>query len=133
MFNQLGEILLVKERVDNRWALPGGWADVGYTPKEVAEKEVREETGLVVKARRLLALMDKRCHPHPVEPWYCYKLFILCERISGEVAVETAETSEVKYFSKDNLPPLSEPRNLLSQVQLMFEYYQDPKKELYLD
>ena len=80
LFEGTEEILLVKEKVDNgRWTLPGGWADVGYTPFEVAAKEAEEETGLVVEPVRLLALFDKRKHAHPPQPWYVYKAFIRCE------------------------------------------------------
>src|ERR1019366_2079572 len=61
LFRGEDDILLVKEKIDRgKWTLPGGWADVGYTPFEVAVKEVREETGLRVRALRLLALYDKR-------------------------------------------------------------------------
>lgn len=59
------KILLVKESADGRWALPGGWADVGYTPSEVAAKEVREEAGIEVTPNRILAIVDKKCHDHP--------------------------------------------------------------------
>jgi ADP-ribose pyrophosphatase YjhB (NUDIX family) len=68
-------ILLVRETIDGRWSLPGGWADVGLSPREVVEKEVREESGLEVEAVRLLALFDKKCHPHPPDIFYIYKLF----------------------------------------------------------
>ena len=60
---EAGKLLMVKEAADGKWSLPGGWADVGYTPKEVAEKEVLEETGLTVEAERLLAVFDKKKHP----------------------------------------------------------------------
>jgi ADP-ribose pyrophosphatase YjhB (NUDIX family) len=133
IFNEHGEILMVKEKVDGRWSLPGGWADVGYTPKEVAIKEVQEETGLTVKAGRLLAVMDKKNHPHPPEAWYVYKIFILCEYLSGSIATNTLETDEIAYFSRHNLPPLSEPRNTFSQIMMMFDYYQNPTKAVYLD
>jgi VWFA-related protein len=74
LFRGEQEILLVKEKDDQgRWTLPGGWADVGYSPFEVAMKEAEEETGLRVRAVRLLALYDKRKHPHPPQPWYVYK------------------------------------------------------------
>jgi ADP-ribose pyrophosphatase YjhB (NUDIX family) len=74
LFRGAAEILLVKEKNDEgRWTLPGGWADVGYSPFEVAMKEAEEETGLRVRAVRLLALYDKRKHPHPPQPWYVYK------------------------------------------------------------
>lgn len=133
VFNEKNEILMVKERVDDRWALPGGWADVGYTPSEVAVKEVKEETGLDVKTVRLLAVMDKKNHPHPAEAWYVYKLFILCEKIGGEISQDTMETSDIQYFASEQLPPLSEPRNLESQIQMMFDYKNNPNKEVYFD
>lgn len=133
VFNDQNEILMVKERVDDRWSLPGGWADVGYTPSEVAVKEVKEETGIDVKTIRLLAVMDKKNHPHPEEAWYVYKLFILCEKIGGEISQNTMETSDIQYFPADKLPQLSEPRNLESQIKLMFEYKDNPNKEVYFD
>jgi ADP-ribose pyrophosphatase YjhB (NUDIX family) len=133
VFNELGEILMVKEKVDGCWSLPGGWADVGYTPAEVAVKEVQEETGLDVKTIRLLAVIDKRNHPHPPEGWYVYKIFILCEKIGGDILKNTTETSDIQYFNEDNLPPLSEPRNVISQIKLMFEYRDNPEKEVYFD
>ena len=133
VFNELGEILMVKEKVDGCWSLPGGWADVGYSPSEVAVKEVREETGLEVKTVRLLAVMDKKNHSHPPEGWYVYKIFILCEKIGGSILSDTVETSDIQYFSLENLPPLSEPRNVYSQIKLMFEYRDDDKKEVYFD
>jgi ADP-ribose pyrophosphatase YjhB (NUDIX family) len=133
VFNESGEILMVKEKVDGCWSLPGGWADVGYTPAEVAVKEVQEETGLDVKTVRLLAVMDKSNHPHPHEGWYVYKIFILCEKVGGEILKNTTETSDIQYFSLENLPPLSEPRNVFSQIKLMFEYRDNPEKEVYFD
>lgn len=133
VFNELGEILMVKEKVDGCWALPGGWADVGYSPAEVAMKEVQEETGLEVKTVRLLAVMDKRNYPHPPEGWYVYKIFILCKKIGGNILSDTTETSDIQYFSLENLPPLSEPRNVYSQIKMMFEYRDDVNKEAYFD
>jgi hypothetical protein len=53
------KILLVRETIDNCWSLPGGWADVGHTPREVVEKEVQEEAGLDVRAERIVAVLDK--------------------------------------------------------------------------
>jgi len=133
IFNKSGDILMVKEKVDGRWSLPGGWADVGYTPGEVAVKEVQEETGLDVKTVKILAVIDKRNHPHPPEGWYVYKIFILCEVIGGEISKNTTEVSDVQYFSLQNLPPLSEPRNVDSQIKLMFEYRDNPEKTVYFD
>src|SRR5262249_36877014 len=88
------EILLVREKIDSgRWTLPGGWADIGLTPFEVAAKEAYEETGLTVTPARLLALFDKRKHTHPPQPWYTYKVFIQCEVQGGSLIQETLETT----------------------------------------
>lgn len=132
VFNEKNEILLVQEYADKHWSLPGGWADVGFSPKEVAEKEVREETGLVVVARRLLAVLDKKCHAHPPAPHYAYKVFILCEIVEG-MFTTAFDIVDKGFFAQDNLPPLSEERVLKSQIDLMFEYKYDPKKEAIVD
>ena len=78
LINPNDEILLVKERVDSHWSMPGGWCDIGFTPSEVAEKEALEEAGINLKAGRLLALLDKKCHDHPEDLHYIYKIFIEC-------------------------------------------------------
>lgn len=132
VFNPEGQILLIQEKVDACWALPGGWADVGYTPRQIAEKECFEEAGLTVKSIRLLAVMDKTAQQMPPEFEYVYKLFIRCEPIGDRIATG-AETSDVAWFSENNLPKLSKPRNLESQIHLMFEYFRGAKTEVYLD
>ncbi|MBV5312723.1 MAG: NUDIX hydrolase [Prolixibacteraceae bacterium] len=132
VFNPEGQILLVQEKVDGCWSLPGGWADVGYTPRQIAEKECFEEAGLTVKASRLLAVMDKTAQQMPPEFEYVYKLFILCKPVDNRIAVGE-ETTSVGWFNETNLPELSQPRNLESQIQLMFEYFRGEKTDVYLD
>jgi ADP-ribose pyrophosphatase YjhB (NUDIX family) len=132
VFNAEGKILLIQEKVDGYWALPGGWADVGYTPRQIAEKECFEEAGLKVKASHLLAVMDKTAQQMPPEFEYVYKLFIRCEPIGDRIAAG-AETTDVAWFSENNLPELSKPRNLESQIHLMFEYFRGDKTDVYLD
>lgn len=132
VFNAHDEILLVREQADGRWALPGGWADVGFTPKEVAVKETREETGLNVRADRLLAVMDKRCHAHPTSPFYIYKLFILCEQIGGTFT-DTFDILDKGFFALNRLPPLSTDRILPEQIRLMDELRRHPTMPVYLD
>lgn len=129
MFRDAQEILLIKEKIDNgRWTLPGGWADVGYTPFEVAVKEAYEETGLTVEPVRLLALFDKRKHPHPPQPWYVYKAFIQCEVKGGSLVQETTETSGARWFREDELKciELSTDRTTASQLETMFRLAFDP-------
>jgi ADP-ribose pyrophosphatase YjhB (NUDIX family) len=129
---QDGKILMVREKIDGHWSLPGGWADVGYSPAEVVVKEVQEEAGLIVKPVRLLAVWDKKCHPHPPSPYYTYKLFILCEAVSGNIQAGM-ETHEVGFFGRNELPPLSVERNTASQIATMFEFLDHPEKAVMLD
>ncbi|MCF7617066.1 NUDIX hydrolase [Bacillus sonorensis] len=105
-----GGLLLVQEKADGKWALPGGWADIGLTPKEIAVKEAFEETGFKVEAKRLLAVMDKKRHNHPPSAYHVYKMFIACDIVGGKAAAGT-ETKNVDFFSLENLPELSEARN----------------------
>ena len=132
VFNDKDEVLLVRERIDGCWSMPGGWSDVGYTPKEVAIKETKEETGLDISAERLLAVMDKRCHAHPAGPFYIYKMFILCKIQGGEFC-EAFDIMDKGFFPLDSLPPLSLDRILPEQINLMFELRNNPDTPVYLD
>lgn len=125
-------ILLVRERLDGDWSLPGGWADIGLSAKENVVKEIREETGYEASAGRLLAVLDKKFHDHPASPFHVYKFFFRCE-ITGGQASETMETSEVGFFAEDGLPPLSQERNTDRQVREMFEYLRDPERPAWVD
>lgn len=132
VFNEKEEILLVKENADGLWALPGGWADVGYTPSEVAVKEVREETGLEVEAIRLLAVMDMKKHNHPIIPFYVYKFFILCKQTGGAFS-EVFDILDKGFFPLDKLPPLSLERVLPEQINRIYDLWKHPEKGVYMD
>ena len=128
-----GRILLVKERSDGRWALPGGWADVGESPSESVEREVWEESGFQVKAKRLAAVYDRSKHPHkPLMHYHIYKLFFLCE-ITGGQATTSSETEQVEFFEKEDLPELSITKVLPEQIEKMFEYYRREDLPVYFD
>lgn len=126
------QILLVREKMDNCWSLPGGYCDIGLSPSENAIKEVKEESGYDVVPVRLLALLDSHKHPHPPQPYQYYKVFILCEIVGG-VEMVGVETKEVGFFSEDDLPPLSKNRNVESQIKLLFEYLRNPSKDVTFD
>jgi ADP-ribose pyrophosphatase YjhB (NUDIX family) len=126
------QILLVKEKSDGLWALPGGWADIGYTPSEVAVKEVKEEAGLNVKSVKLVAVFDKKCHAHPPSALHVYKMFILCV-ITGGRLKPGMETSEAAFFSRNDIPDLSVERNTFEQIQLLFDYEQNPEMPTQFD
>lgn len=128
-----GKILLVKERSDGRWSLPGGWADVGESPSESVEREVQEESGFRVKAKRLAAVYDRDKHPHkPLMHYHIYKLFFICE-ITGGQATTSTETEQVAFFKESDLPELSITKILPEQIAKMFEYYRRAELPAYFD
>jgi|SRR5579871_395754 len=118
-------LLLVRERSDGRWSLPGGWAEVGQSPAESIEREVREESGYLVKASKLLACWDRDKHPHPPIPVHSYKLLFLCGLMGGSPAA-SPETAEVAFFAENRIPPLSLTRTLPEQIQFVFACLRNP-------
>lgn len=126
------KVLLVREKSDNAWSLPGGWADIGLSPGEVAAKEVKEEAGLDVQATRLLAVFDKKKHPHPPSPYHVYKMFILCEILGGSLT-PGLETRDVQFFAENEIPPLSKSRVTESQLELIFKSINSPGHPVYFD
>jgi ADP-ribose pyrophosphatase YjhB (NUDIX family) len=116
-----GRVLLVKETIDGRWSLPGGWADTFLTASENTVKEIHEESGYEARAVRLLAVYDKaRHHPPSPNPLSIYKIFFLCE-ITGGAPQESMETSDVGFFSLEELPPLSTGRTTEDEIIRMAE------------
>ncbi len=127
VFRSDGKILLVRERADGRWSLPGGWLDVGESPREAVAREVREESGYVVTTERLLAVLDKSKHPHPPQPFAVVKVFIEgVITLDEPLKTDGVEVSESGFFGADALPPLSLDRVLPEQVELMFRLHADP-------
>ena len=120
-------ILLVQERVDGCWTLPGGWADPWKSPRESVETEVAEESGLVVRATKLLALFDRTLQGHaPPHPFRTYKLFFRCEVTGGTPRACEPETTDVGFFAADAIPPLSLARTTERQIRRFFEHLEDP-------
>jgi len=132
VFNEKDQILLVKENVDGKWAMPGGWTDIAYSPGEVAEKECFEEAGINVKATRLLAIMDKQKQGMPPAFEYVYKIYMLCEKLENTIS-PGSETSDVRWFDENNLPELSQPRNTEKQIAMMYEFHRGERTEPYFD
>ncbi len=121
-----GAILLVKERMDGYWTIPGGWADPGESPAENVVREVREESGFETRTVKLLAVYDRSKHPHyPLFPFHVYKMFFLCEVVAGE-ATPNEEISEIAFFPADALPELSVGRVTSAQIARMFEHRLHP-------
>jgi ADP-ribose pyrophosphatase YjhB (NUDIX family) len=121
-----GKILMVRERVDGRWSIPGGWADVGSSPAEMAVRETAEESGYQVKARRLLAVWDKARHNPSPFPADVYKLVVACELVGGD-GTAGSETLEVGWFAPDRLPELSVGRITAAQIHRLAELHAHPE------
>ncbi len=121
-------ILMVREREDGGWSLPGGWADIGSTPSENVVREVLEESGYKTEVLKLAAFFDRDRRGHPPIPFYTYKAFYLCRLIGGEAAPSANhEIHEVGFFPEDQLPPLSLTRVTAAEIHLMFEHQRYPK------
>jgi ADP-ribose pyrophosphatase YjhB (NUDIX family) len=118
-------VLLVRERSDGRWTLPGGWVDVNDAPSDAVAREVLEESGYRVRPTKLAALLDKNRHPHPPGVHHIYKLLFLCELTGGAPAV-SEETDAVDFFALDALPPLSTGRILASQIERLYRHHLQP-------
>lgn len=126
------QILMVKEIQDGKWSLPGGWADVNQTPAQCVEREILEESGYTCKATKLIGLVDKTKGGYPPQFPYAYKAFFLCELLSG-TPTPSPETSDIAFFSRDQLPPLSQDRISEKHLNLCFDYFDNPNKEAYFD
>jgi ADP-ribose pyrophosphatase YjhB (NUDIX family) len=96
------KLLLVRERIDGGWTMPGGWADVGDIPSGAAEREVREEAGFLVKARKVIGVYDAN-RLGPLEIFHAYKIVFLCDLLGGEARTSN-ETSEVGFFGREEIP-----------------------------
>jgi ADP-ribose pyrophosphatase YjhB (NUDIX family) len=115
-----GKILLVKEKVDGAWSLPGGWADVNSSVSESAIRECREEAGALVKPKRIVAIHMGNKHNNHNYPFTIYKIFVECEFVENSFK-ENTETLDAEFFEQDKLPELSFERNTPEQIKICFK------------
>ena len=121
-----GRVLLVREISDGKWTLPGGWADVNQTAGECVVREIREESGFEARILKLAAVHDYQRSNRPARHIdSIYKLFFICE-ITGGSARASVETSEVAFFPRGELPPLSLGRTTAAQIDRMFQHAEHP-------
>jgi ADP-ribose pyrophosphatase YjhB (NUDIX family) len=126
------KILLTHEN-NGTWALPGGWCDVLESVESNTIKEAKEETGLDVKATKVIAIQDRNKHNTPVYAYGVCKVFILCEVVGGKFE-ENIETTEIKYFSLEDLPQnLAEEKTNREQIEMCFEAYNNKEWETQFD
>ena len=120
------KILLVKEQLDGKWALPGGYQDVNVSIRENVIKEASEEAGAVVQPLKVVAVLDYNRHHHVNFPLGMVKIFVLCEYINHSFN-ENTETLGAEFYSLDDLPELSLTRTTKKQLEMCFECYKDPQ------
>lgn len=125
------KILLVHEK-NGFWSLPGGWVDILESIESNTIKEVKEEAGLDVVAKKVIAIQDRNKHNTPIYPYGVCKVFVECEVMGGEF-VENIETVEIGYFSIDNLPKLAEEKCTPKQVEMCFEAKNNKNWQVYFD
>ena len=118
------KILLVHEN-NGTWSLPGGWCDVLETVKTNTIKEVKEETGLDVETIKIISIQDRNKHNKPIYAYGVCKIFVLCNVIGGEF-VENIETTETRFFGKDELPKnLAKEKVNKEQIEMCFDAFID--------
>ena len=125
------KILLIQERADNKWAMPGGWADLGNAPASVAEREVWEESGFRVKAEKVVAVIDAN-RIQPMEFYHAYKIIFLCTLLDGEPRI-SYETLAVDFFDLNSLPPLSMYRTNENMLREVFAHVENPNRRTLFD
>src|SRR5215212_3131235 len=126
-----GKILLIQESADGKWAMPGGWADLGNSPASVAEREVWEESGFRVKAEKVVAVLDAN-RIEPFEFYHAYKLIFLCKLLGGEPRI-SHETLAVGFFDPAHLPPLSSYRTDENMLQEVFAHLENINRPTMFD
>lgn len=123
------KICLVRGQGEDTWALPGGFGEVGYSPKENIRKEVQEETGFTSEVGSLLAVFDTNCFQLQNKQ---YAKFVFdCQLLDGHFQ-ENQEIAELEFFDIKNLPPLSEKRITQEQMEILWQVYQG-EREQYVD
>jgi ADP-ribose pyrophosphatase YjhB (NUDIX family) len=127
-----GEVLMVRERSDGLWCLPGGWADVGDRPADATCREVREESGFTCEARKVIAVFDANRQGRPLPAFHAFKLIVLCEITGGSPAPDH-EILEVGFFRRDALPDLSPWRTTPEHLRECFAHLDDPSRPTAFD
>jgi ADP-ribose pyrophosphatase YjhB (NUDIX family) len=116
------EVLLVRERVDGKWTVPGGFADVNEWPSLSVLKEIEQESGYIARVLKLAAVHDRNKHNYPPFMFHIWKLLFVCEITGGEPRISN-ETDGVEFFALDALPELSTGRITAAQLQLLHRHH----------
>jgi ADP-ribose pyrophosphatase YjhB (NUDIX family) len=126
VFDDDGRLLLIQETADNdRWSLPGGWAEVNQTPAQSVVREIFEESGYHARPLKLAAVWDRARQAHPPAPYSVVRLFFVCALEGGE-ARTSLETSGHGWFHEAEVPAeLSLGRTLPKYIARMFAHWRE--------
>ncbi len=128
VFDTEGRILLIQDPRTELWAPPGGWCDAGESTAQAVVKEVREEAGLTVEPRKLVAALDRDTQGHqPPLLFSVLKMYYLCDVIADGGVPDPLETLAIGWFCIDELPPLSTTRILEHQIQMLHAHWLHPE------
>ncbi len=127
-------VLMVQEKSDQKWTLPGGFADVNISPAENVVKEISEEANVEARVTKMVGVYDRRYHvPEGEEKFrHIYKLFFLCDLVSGDPS-PGMETQGAEFFPVTDLPPLSIGRIAEAQILEAYAHHQDPTRVPYFE
>ena len=116
-------VLLVKRAhppLQAQWSIPGGALEVGELVRDAAIREAREETGLTVEPGELLGVYDRILRDPEQRVRYHYVLVdFLCRRVAGDLAA-ASDASDVRWFRRDELPPLRLAEDTLDVIRKGF-------------
>lgn len=127
IFDEQERVLLMQEKLDGHWSVPGGWADPGDSPSSAVMREVLEETGYRSSVVKLISCWDREVQGNPPPlPVHVYKLFFLCHTHGATQPAQPLETLAVGWFGLDELPPLSLGRVNPRQLERALAHHRDP-------
>ncbi|NLC55083.1 MAG: NUDIX domain-containing protein [Erysipelothrix sp.] len=125
--NDKDQVLFVKEKVEAKWGVPGGWCDLFISPKANAKKEVFEETGLEVEILDLLAVFNRELYRTPKTILSDYVMYFNAKIINSSKLDIGFEVSEAKYYNMDALPILST-NNTKKELAIVWDVLKNNKK-----
>ena len=120
IFNDEGQLLLVRRTDDGLLCLPCGWAEVGESPQESIQREVREETGLEVIAGDLSYMGSRKPGDFGL-PHTSVHLQFVCQVVGGTIQ-DSHETQDVGYYDVQQLEQWHRDHQL--EVSAALRYWQ---------
>jgi ADP-ribose pyrophosphatase YjhB (NUDIX family) len=128
-----GKVLLIRERSDGLWTLPGGFADVGLSATENVIKEIHEEAGIRTSVTSLYSVRHKAKQAYEPDIRDFYKMFFLCRRVDAEPLKAGPEIIDAAFFARDGLPQLSRGRVIERDIEAAFVFREDPERTVVVD